>query len=99
MSSNLRRSWAVIARKSPSHEPQSRSIASLVENAVVSGPGVNRYGSPWAGAAHITVEDSADAVGELSMTLSMVGISDIAVAFITRYTKTVHPQNHYNPST
>jgi hypothetical protein len=27
-------------------------MASLVERAVVSGPGVNRYGSPLAGAAH-----------------------------------------------
>ena len=36
------RSRAVTALKSPSHEPQSRSIASLVRSVVVSGPGVSR---------------------------------------------------------
>jgi hypothetical protein len=48
---------------------------------VVSGPGVNRYGSPLAGAAHVTVEElAAFTAGERSITLSMVGISDIAVS-------------------
>jgi hypothetical protein len=53
----------------------------LVENAVVSGPGDNRYGSPLAGAAHVTVEDpAAFTAGERSITLSMFGISDIVVS-------------------
>jgi hypothetical protein len=62
----------------------------LVENAVVSGPGVNRYGSPFAGAAHVTVEGMADTVGELSIALSMFGISGIAVSVVTQYRKAVH---------
>ena len=39
------RSSAVTALKSASHEPQSRSIASLVRSVVVSGPGVRRMRS------------------------------------------------------
>jgi hypothetical protein len=48
---------------------------------VVSGPGVNRYGSPFGGCAHVSADDPvALAAGERSITLSMFGISDIAVA-------------------
>ncbi|VVD28680.1 protein of unknown function [Paraburkholderia dioscoreae] len=81
ISSRLLRSSAVIARKSPSHEPQSRSIASLVESAVVSGPGVSRYGSPPGGFAHVSTADPAALTArERSVTLSMFGISGIAVS-------------------
>ena len=44
-SCSLRRTSAVTALKLESHEPQSRSIAALVANEVVSGPGVSRIGS------------------------------------------------------
>ena len=42
MASRLLRTRAVTALNSASHEPQSRSIASLVRSVVVSGPGVSR---------------------------------------------------------
>src|SRR3546814_932560 len=41
-----------MARNSPSHEPQSRSMARFTLAEVVSGPGVSRYGSPSRGGSH-----------------------------------------------
>jgi hypothetical protein len=63
-------------------------MACLVENAVVNGPGVSRYGSPIAGAAQVEAEGVAEGAaegvvvtaGELSIALAMFGISDIAVS-------------------
>lgn len=42
-SQSLARKRAVTVLKLASHEPQSRSIAALVGNEVVSGPGVSRF--------------------------------------------------------
>jgi hypothetical protein len=72
----------------------------LVENAVVSGPGVSRYGSPLRGCTHVSAENPAALTArEWSVTLSMFGISGIAVSvthsgtsfwYLTQYRNPLH---------